>query len=577
MTDISAPSRSARPRVAMAVTVVVVLIAGIAAVLLARGGDGATPPGTTASSTPSVTATSGAPTAAGGDPALLGLYRARPASAGGSRGGRVVAAVPGEPVTLDPFAIGGDTPATRDLAPLWLPGLYRLAPGGVRTPWLAAGPPTVTADGRRVVIDLRPDARWSDGTAITSADVAATWRRVSSRPGPWRSAYAVLAGVETPSPTKVSLVLREPGIAWARLFVAPTGVLPAAALQRLGDKPYDLKVTGGPFTLAAHTRGLETVWRRTPRPWPGSDPLLDEVRAQVVPDFATAVALLDAGRVDAVLPYDAVNAAFRLRSAGGAVITAEKERRSITALTMRTSGGLLKDVRVRRAIALALDRPAFAEGLIRESGSGADGLRVDEAADAPFARWRPDLDQARTLLAAAGWKDNGDRPRTRGKEELTLVLASPAPSDLYDVLSRGMQVQLRRIGVQVDLAGADADRAAELARSGGADLALTRWDTDVVSDLGRLLGSASAAPQGAGLPRWSDRDADRAIAEALAAPTLAAADGPLDRLGARAADQVPVLPLLRLDAVAASSPSVRLVAPVSGYGGPFSDVDRWSR
>ncbi|HVE98239.1 MAG TPA: ABC transporter substrate-binding protein [Mycobacteriales bacterium] len=568
-----------RLRAPLAAAAVLVLAAGVVAI--ARRDGGVTAPPGPGRSSPSATVSAAATPPSGStvavDPALLSLYGDRPAHPGGGRGGRLVVAVPGEATTLDPFAVGGDTPAARDLAPLWLPGLYRLGPDGVRTPWLAAADPVVSADGRRVVIRLRPDARWSDGSAVTSADVAATWRRAASRPGPWRPAYSVLAGVETPDATTAVLVLRTPSTGGARLFVAPTGVLPAARLAALGAKPYDLRVTGGPFVAAGRTAGLETVWRRTPQPWPGSDPLLDEVRAQVVPDFSTAVELLRAGRVDAVLPYDAVNAAGRLRSVDGAEVAAERGRHSVTVLTMRTTGGPLADVRVRRALALALDRPAFAEGLVREAGSGADGIRHGESAGAPYRRFRPDVAAARRLLADAGWQDRGDRPRTKRGAELTLVLASPAPADLYDVLARGMQVQLRRIGVQIDLAGADANKAAELARTGRADLALTRWDTDVVPDLARLLGSAAAAPDGAGWPRWSDAAADSALRAATAAPTLAQVDAALDGVDRRLVDQVPLLPLLRLDAVVAAAAGVRIPVPVSGYGGPFVDVDRWSR
>ncbi len=567
----------------LAFLTVLVLLGGVAAVIAVRRNDGrsngAGLPATGDSPSPGVSAsTSAVPSAPSAvDVDLLTLYQPRPPGTPRRRGGRVIAASAAEPVSLDPFAVGGDTPATRDLTPLWLPGLYRIGPGGVRTPWLAVGPPTLTPDGRRVIIELRPDARWSDGTAVTSADVAATWQRAASRPGPWRTSYAALAGVETPTPTRAVLVLRAPGVQWARLFVAPTGVLPRARLAALGDRPYDLKVSGGPFVLAGRTPGLETAWRRTPAPWQGSDPHLDEVRVQVVPDFATAVALLKAGKVDAVLPYDAINAAGRLALVPRATTLVDRHRRSVTVLTMRTSGGALKDVRVRRALALALDRPAFAEGLVRAGGTLADGVRVDERSDAPYGRTRPDIASARRLLSDAGWKDNGGRPRTKNGADLTLVLASPAPSDLYDVLARGLQVQLRKVGVQVDLAGADADKAAELARTGGSDLALTRWDTDVVSDLDRLLGSAGAAPQGAGWPRWSDAAADAALQQAAAAPSLMAQDTPLDRVGVRLAQQIPLLPLVRLDPVTAAASGIQVEPPVSGYGGPLVDVDRWAR
>jgi peptide/nickel transport system substrate-binding protein len=556
---------------------VVVTLAGAGAVALSRRDDSGPDPAPSASASAS-SAPSASPSAPPGPASLGSLFGERPDDARpGRRGGRAVVAVPAEATTLDPFAVGGDTPAARDLAPIWLPGLWRMDPTGTRSPWLAAGTPSVDAAGKRVSIALRPDAHWSDGSAITSADVAATWRYATGHDGPWRAAYDDVTAVETPSPARAVLVLRSArSLTWARLFTAPTGVLPASRLTALAGKPYDLKVTGGPFVRSGGTPGLETVWKRTPQAWPGSDPQLDELVTRVVPDFSTATALLKEGKVDTVAPYSSIDARRRLEAAGADEVVDEKAGGSITVLTFDTASGPTADPRVRQALARALDRRAFSDGLLRGGGLPAhDLVRAGAAGGGKHFADAPDLGAAKRLLDAAGWRTrSGGRPRAKGGQELTLVLATASPSDLDDVVVRGMQVQLRPLGVQIDLAGADAPLADRLARDGTADLAIARWDTDpVIPDLTRRLLGAAAAPDGANVSRWRDPQAATLLGrvESLADPRTA-----LTQLLQRVAAQLPVLPLYVVHAVSAGR-GVRPGLPVSGYGGPFASADRWSR
>jgi peptide/nickel transport system substrate-binding protein len=562
-----------RPRIIAAAVVLTLACAGVVA--LTRDGDdrqaGPTP-------SPSATSTAlGSPSPSVPAPTSLGaLFVARPDAQTGPRGGRAVVAIAAEARTLDPFAVGGDTPAARDLAPLWLPGLWRMEPDGRRSPWLATTEPTLDSAGSRVTVTLRSDARWSDGSAITSADVAATWRYATGRPGPWRAAYDDVTAVETPSATSAVLVLRHPrSLTWARLFTAPTGVLPAARLAALKGKAYDLKVSGGPFVRTKTVAGLETVWRRTPNAWPGSDPQLDELVTRVVPDFTTATELLRARKLDAVAPYSSIDARRRLSAAGAETLVDDRSGRSLTVLTFDTASGPTADVRVRQAIARALDRSAFSVGLLRDGGSATHDVVPPGTVGAPKAFDRAvDVSAANRLLDAAGWRTrSGGRPRTKGGNELTLVLATASPSDLDDVVVRGLQVQLRPLGVQIDLAGADAPLADDLTRRGTADLAIVRWDADRVSDLPRLLLGAASAPEGSNVSRWKDPQAATLLGrlESQQDPS-----GALTSVLRRVADQVPVLPLYAVHPVSAGR-GVLPAAPVSGYGGPFASADRWSR
>ncbi|MCA1824904.1 MAG: ABC transporter substrate-binding protein [Mycobacteriales bacterium] len=525
---------------------------------------------------PATTASGVAPTAL---PSLSALYRPRtPAPAGLRRGGGAVVAVAAEAVVFDPFVLAGDTPATSELTPLWLPGLWRVGPRGVRTPWLAAGSPLVSRDGRRVSVDLRADAKWSDGSRITAADVAATWRYARRAGGSWRSAYDELSGVETPTPTRVVLVLRQPSVSWMRLFVAPTGVLPARRIPAAtASRGYVPSVAGGPFVLATRTAGLGSTWRRTPAPWPGSDPALDRLDVRVVPDFTTARDLLARGAVDAVAPADAPHAAARLAGPGVRTATDRSTGRT-TALVLRTDRGPLADVRVRRALALSFDRPAFSDVLLRDSGVVADDLVATGSPGyrSAFRRWRRDVARARQLLSDAGWRETtADRPRRKGGRDLALTVAAASPADLSDAVVRGLQLQARAVGVQLELAAADADVAYSLAREGGADLYYTRLDTDVDSDVGRRLATL-AAPGGPNLSRWRDATATRLFAAVDRSRDLPSLDAAIAAAMARVADQVPVLPLYSLYPVTVAR-GLAPQPPVAGYAGPFADIDRWFR
>ena len=221
----------------------------------------------------------------------------------------------------------------------------------------------------------------------------------------------------------------------------------------------------------------------------------------------------------------------------------------------------------------------FGSRLLRADGATADDLVPTGRPGhrAPFARWRGDLAAAKRLLGDAGWREqSGGRPRRRSGAELTLVLAVPRPSDVNDIVVRGIQVQLRALGVQLGSGDGDADQAAELARARQADLSIAplghrhrarpRPDVRVHGDARRPVPESpagrTARPTGGSTrsPSWPRRvswtDRRRPV---------------LDRL----ADQVPVLPLYTVHPVLGAG-KMTLPPPLAGYGGPFAAVDRWA-
>ena len=330
-----------------------------------------------------------------------------------ARGGELVVAYPNEPPTLNPFVAGGDSPATRDLVRPLMPALYRLGPEGRREPWLLAAEPEGADVGGTpfgVRLRLREDAVWSDGRPITAADLRFTWQAVLKSPRiASRDGYDRLADVVVEAPKTARLVFREPFARWRDLFSGGLGVLPAHALGKTdisGALIRSWPVSGGPFVFTSRTAGLDLVLERNPRAW-GDVPLLDRIRIVYVPDAVTALQLYARGEVDVLGPYPAIEFARRAAAAlRGSTVTGDRGA-TWAGLFLNVKTPELSDVRVRRAIALAFDREAIAEVLVREQGALWDAASAGDAArlSAPFARYRQDTGEAARLLAAAGWRE----------------------------------------------------------------------------------------------------------------------------------------------------------------------------
>jgi len=348
-------------------------------------------------------------------------------------GGELVVAYPYEPTTLNPFVSGGDAPPTLDLVRPLMPALYRLGPKGARTPWLLAGEPAASDIGGTpfsVRLHLRDDAVWSDGQPITASDLRFTWQAVMGSPGiAIRDGYDRLSDVAVESPKVARLVFKAPFARWRDLFSAGLGVLPSHALLRTDISKALTRswpVSGGPYVLRAWTPGLEMVFERNPNAW-GSKPLLDRIRVQFVADPVTAAQLYREGQVDIVAPYAAGDWKRRVTVArSGSQVTSDRGATWV-GLFLNVRSGALADVRVRRALALAMDRPAIVEGLVRDEGefldapSGGDPARTTPS----FSRYGYVPGTADRLLGAAGWKSSGKtEKRTKAGHKLTFTVAS---------------------------------------------------------------------------------------------------------------------------------------------------------
>src|SRR5580704_7280127 len=184
---------------------------------------------------------------------------------------------------------------------------------GNPVPMLAAAVPStanggISADGLTITYRLRDDAKWTDGVAVTSADVKWSWQailnpndNVISRHG-----YDLVRAIDTPDARTVVVHLKRRFAPFVNTFFAesdqPYDVVPAHVLAHypnVNQVPFDARpaVSDGPFRFVSWRRGDRIVLDANPSFFEGP-PALRRVVIEFVPNEDSAINLLAPHAVD---------------------------------------------------------------------------------------------------------------------------------------------------------------------------------------------------------------------------------------------------------------------------------------
>jgi peptide/nickel transport system substrate-binding protein len=319
-------------------------------------------------------------------------------------------------------------------------------------------------EGRTYRFALRRDVRWHDGAPFTSADVEFTFEeallRYHSRT---RAALEdLIVRIETPDPHTVVFRLNRPyGPLLQRLDVVEASIIPRHQYEGhdlLSGEPTRQPIGTGPFRFVSYAPADRLVLERNPDYFRSGLPNVDRIVFRILPNPATAVAALERGHVDfvGIVP--------------GADIRRLQGRAEIAIVPgPGGSGGSLcqdvlipnvtrppfDDVRIRRAIAHAIDRDFIVERVYFGQGRPATGPVTNLLAWAytPDVRQYPHAPaEARRLLDQAGFPPGPDGVRFR----VTFTHASN-----HQRLGQALREQLRAVGITLELRTLDFNAAVE--------------------------------------------------------------------------------------------------------------------
>ncbi len=330
----------------------------------------------------------------------------------------------------------------------------------------------ISEDGRTITLKLRDDIVWSDGTPITSADFkfTADMAMAASNAVNSQAPFDLVESLETPDEQTVVVTFKEVYAPWlARLFGGINGhtVLPAHILQPVFDAEGTLDtaeynkaptVGCGPFVFEEWESGSFARFVANDKYWLGR-PKLDEIFFRFVPDDASQIAALKAGDGD-LGTFFAYSDLPELEAAGLTILNSFSGYNEGIYFNQHAELGnpALKDVRVRKAIALGFNRQKLVDDLLLgRTGVAATDWDNSPWVDPSIEPYPYDPEQAKALLEEAGWVDtNGDGVREKDGEDLVLVYGTTNREIRQDTQAVAQQ-DLAEIGIKLDLQSYDAD------------------------------------------------------------------------------------------------------------------------
>jgi len=342
------------------------------------------------------------------------------------------------PANLDP-RVGTDAQSER-IDALLFDGLvnrdehFNLVPG-LAERWEIPDPLTY-------VFHLRRGVRFSDSRPLTARDVKWTFDSILKGTvlTPKAGSYRLVDHIDVPDAATVVFHLKEPysPLLW-NLSNPVIGIVPEGS----GADFNQHLIGSGPFRLARLEQDKEVLIERNPVYW-GAPANLKRVRFAVVPDATTRALELRKGSAD--LEINALTADM--------VATIESRRQlavmhspgsTYAYLAFNLRDPILKDVRVRQAIAYAIDRAPMIHYLWRDLARPAASVLPPEhwAYDGDVRTYPHEPARARQLLDAAGYAE-----RNGVRFHLTMKTSTEESTRLMAAV---LQQQLREVGVALDI------------------------------------------------------------------------------------------------------------------------------
>lgn len=394
---------------------------------------------------------------------------------------------PGSPASLDPHKITGVW-ENRIVGDMFI-GLATEGPDGSVVPG-AAESWTVSDDGLTWDFRIRPH-RWSDGQAVTAADFVYSFRRMLSpqtaclyadfffviegaREYTRGQGSAEALGVIAVTDEQLRIQLRRPVAYFPGLLMHFAAMpVPRHAIEAHGVNWTDPDhiVVNGAFTLSERIPNQRVELRRNPKFFDAAGVALPGVVYHSQEDRAAAVQRYRAGEFDVLRDFPAGKAGWLREQFGSAVRT--DPYLGLTYLAVNHQRPALADVRVRKALSMALERTVITSQVLGSGEQPAFSLVPEGTHDYPrparwdYADWPRErrVEAARELMRAAGY--SGDQPlqiglrlRVSENDRRVAVAAQAMWRDIY------VLAELQRAETAVHYAALQA---------GDFDLGLASW------------------------------------------------------------------------------------------------------
>lgn len=410
---------------------------------------------------------------------------------------------------VDQDVISFDAANTQDNGSLWADmniydQLVRLNPDGSKIVPDLATSWDVKQGGKVIVFHLRHNARFYDGTPVTSADVLFTYDRVRSPKSVVNWTLEAIKSDRAIDKYTFEVTLKQP---WAPFLndisLWGASIMSKKAVQKLGDKIKTQPVGSGPFYVSKFLPGQYVLLKRNPYYWERDAcgkqyPYLDSVKLVYTPNDNTRIVKLEGGALDAAVdvPYN--------------LLAAVDKQPSITARTTPQLGIMainlnqrkfapFKDTSVVQAMNYAIDRAAIVKAVFFGHAAAATSP-IDPGVYFHSSKYGYpfDVDKAKSLMKASKFP-NGFK----------VTLLTVSGDSIGNAVAVVMQSELKQIGIDMSLQAVDSTTQFERQTKKDFEMAWNYGTSDNLDPNSNMLyccvsdGGADSANTG-----WKDPAAD---------------------------------------------------------------------
>lgn len=345
----------------------------------------------------------------------------------------------------------------------------------------------ISGDGLEYTFHLRQGVKFQNGNDFTAEDVVYTFNRLLTVQGGVNTELLdqvkgaaeliegstdTLEGVEAVDDYTVKVTLKEPFAAFLSCLTAPgLSIYDSEATEAAGDQfGMDPAVTvgTGPFKFAGWTFNDQLVLERNEDYWKGA-PELPGVVIKIIPDTETQTMMFESGELDLIDLDFVTDAADRFLETYPDQIV-QGPRVGITYFTMNFNIEPFQDVKVRKAVQMAIDRQAILDALYGGRGQVEHGIY-------PFgligfhdgkSKISYDPEAAKALLEEAGYGSG-----------FTMELAADASaSDTVTMALEIIKEQLAAVGINAEIKNYDESTWLETRKAGELGSFMSTWTAD---------------------------------------------------------------------------------------------------
>ena len=382
-----------------------------------------------------------------------------------------------------------------------------------------------SADGTVYTFALHEGVKFHDGRVLTSADVKYTLDLVFSSSFAKSASFyesvgndkhSYIKSVEAPDSKTVVVTLNKP---WVGLLsnLVPVSIIPKDSYE--GQKTHP--IGSGPFKFVRYDNAQQVLDAEAFSEYWDGPPKIPAIRVRVVSDMNALQAELRSGRVDiAPMPTSLSPDAVKLLQQDPNLQVNAFPGSNVVLLTINTSSAPLDNIKVRQAIAYAVDRDTMIKDLLQGYGKIANSIVPEESwAYTAGHTYSYDPAMSKKLLDEAGFKDpDGEGPKMRFDKPLVYKLSGSSISGRQ--YAGVIQNYLKQVGIPVEIQTTEQNTLFDELRRGNFQIAYTQWvggnqDPIFYKDLFATSEIPTQTRASRNRSRYSNKDLDALLDEAV--------------------------------------------------------------